>query len=399
MKVLMIAPQPWFSPRGTPLSVLHRLRTLSKLGHQIDLVTYPIGEDIPIENVRIFRTSHVPFFRRIAVGPSKRKIIFDIYLYRKALELLKNNQYDILHTHEEAGFFGPHLAKKYNLIHLYDMHSSLPQQLTNFKFTKLRRLITIFEKLERYTITNSEAVITICPELHNYVSGLFPDKFNMLLENLGHDEEIFPSDNIPVEQLRGKYQLQDKVVVLYAGTFEHYQGIDLLIQSSLSVLKKHKNVIFFLVGGNPMQVQKYQNMVKELRVAENFIFTGSVKPGQVPSYTQLADILATPRIEGNNTPLKIYSYLRSGKPVVATRHITHTQVLNDEISILTDITPEAFGEGLLKLVESAELRQKIAEAAQKLAAEKYSYHIYLEKTKKVYEFLAEKVKNARKSAQ
>ncbi len=396
MKVLMIAPQPWFSPRGTPLSVLHRLHTLSKLGHHVDLVTYPIGEDIPIKNVRIFRTSPVPFFKRIAVGPSKRKIIFDVYLYRKALELLKNNQYDILHTHEEAGFFGPRLAKKFNLIHLYDMHSSLPQQLTNFKFTKLRRLITIFEKLERHTITNSEAVITICPELHNYVSGLFPDKFNMLLENLGHDEDIFPSDNIPVDQLREKYHLQNKIVVLYAGTFEHYQGIDLLIQSSVPVLKKHKNVIFFLVGGNPMQVQKYQTMTKELQVAENFVFTGSVKPGQVPSYVSLADILATPRIEGNNTPLKIYSYLRSGKPVVATRHITHTQVLSDDVSILTEMTPDAFGTGLSKLVESAALRQKIADAAQKLAAEKYSYNIYLEKTRKVYEFLAERVKNAKK---
>ena len=51
----MIAPQPFFEPRGTPFSVLGRLRALSELGHEVDLVTYHVGRDVPVANVRIIR--------------------------------------------------------------------------------------------------------------------------------------------------------------------------------------------------------------------------------------------------------------------------------------------------------------------------------------------------------
>ena len=387
MKVLMIAPQPWFSPRGTPLSVLHRLRTLSKLGHEIDLVTYPIGEDVPIPNVRIFRTARVPFFNQIEVGPSKRKVIFDWLIYRKAKQLLRQNKYDVLHTHEEAGFFGPHLAKKFGMLHLYDMHSSLPQQLRNFNYTSLKPVVNTFEKLERNTITKAQAVITICPELHTYVKELFPDKFNMLLENVAYDTDAFPEDDQKPEAIRRQYALENKTVILYAGTFEHYQGLDLLIESSKKVLAEQPDVIYFLVGGKPHQVEKYQKMAADFGVSDNFIFTGTVKPGAVPGYVAMADILVTPRIEGNNTPLKIYSYLRSGKPVVATRHLTHTQVLDENVAILADVNPDAFAEGTLKVVTDKKLRETVAKAALELAEEKYSYPVYVEKTRKVYEHL------------
>ena len=42
----MIAPEPFFEPRGTPFSEFHRIRALTELGHQVDLVTYPFGEDV-----------------------------------------------------------------------------------------------------------------------------------------------------------------------------------------------------------------------------------------------------------------------------------------------------------------------------------------------------------------
>ena len=46
----MIAPQPFFRARGTPFSVLHRIRALVLLGHSVDLVTYPFGEPVPLDD-------------------------------------------------------------------------------------------------------------------------------------------------------------------------------------------------------------------------------------------------------------------------------------------------------------------------------------------------------------
>ena len=393
MRILMIAPQPFFQPRGTPFSVLHRLKALSKLGYEIDLLTYHIGDDVEIDGVTIHRIARVPFVKRIAIGPSKRKVILDLYLFLKAVAMLKRGNYDLIHSHEEAGFFSTYLSKRFGTLHLYDMHSSLPQQLTNFKFTQSKTIRGIFEKLEDRTIANAVAVITICPELYNYVKARFPDKYNLLIENVADNSLVFKSKS-KADEIKAKIKTNGETVILYAGTFELYQGIDLLIKSSETVVKKSNEVRFVMVGGKPEQVAHYQNMVNDAGLGGHFVFTGSVEPQEIPEYIAASDILVSPRIEGNNTPLKIYSYLRSGKPIVATEHITHTQVLNTDVSILTECSPEAFGNGVLSLLQQPRLGVSLAEKAMRLAGEKYSYETYLEKTKQIYQYVeAQRQKN------
>ncbi|RLG10453.1 glycoside hydrolase, partial [Candidatus Pacearchaeota archaeon] len=95
----------------------------------------------------------------------------------------------------------------------------------------------------------------------------------------------------------------------------------------------------------------------------------------------------SPRVAGTNVPLKIYSYLNSGKPIVATKVLTHTQVLNDEVAILTKPRPKDFANGIIKLLRNEKLRRKIGEEGRKLAERKYSYDQYLEKTKRAYEYI------------
>ena len=393
MRILMIAPQPFFQPRGTPFSVLHRLKALSQLGYKVDLLTYHIGQDVDIKGVTIHRIPNVPFVKKIAIGPSKRKIILDFYLFAKAKQMLKSGNYDLLHTHEEAGFVGNYLTKKYGSLHLYDMHSSLPQQLSNFKFTKLNFLIRLFEKLEAHTVENATALITICPELFEYVKGNFPNKFNKLIENVADNSLVF-KPRVNGSPHKQKIKTNGEAVVLYTGTFEPYQGIDLLIKSSAKVVEQTKAVRFVLVGGKPKQVERYKKTVSEMNLDNYFVFTGSVLPEEIPGYIDMCDVLVSPRIEGNNTPLKIYSYLRSGKPIVATNLITHTQVLNDEVSVLTDCTPEAFGTGVLNILNQDDLRKRVTENAQKLAKDKYSYESYLKKTRDVFDYLEKQLETA-----
>ncbi|MBC8181203.1 glycosyltransferase [candidate division KSB1 bacterium] len=387
MNILMIAPQPFFTPRGTPLSVLHRINTLSKLGHHIDLVTYHIGKTIPFENVNYYRIPKIPFIKKISVGPSKRKIIIDYFVFVKSIKLLVKNKYDVVHTHEEAGFFGYWLAKIFNTMHLYDMHSSLPQQLTNFKFTKLKILIKLFEGLEKRTIENSAALITICPELYNYVEQNYPEIKQWLIENVADNSTVFGEPEIDEKEFKNKYRLNSNTIILYAGTFEPYQGLDLLIEASKDVVKNKKDVTFLMVGGNPDQVAHYRSLVENNNLSDNFVFSGQVAPELVPRFVELADVLVTPRIEGNNTPLKIYSYLRSGKPIVATNHMTHTQVLDESVAVLTECDALSFSKGLINILNDNKLKQSIVANAKNLAKEKYSYQAYVKKTQDIYEYL------------
>ena len=386
MKVLMIAPQPFFQPRGTPFSVLHRLSALSKLGYRVDLVTYPIGENVAIDGVTIHRAARLPLVRKIAIGPSKSKMFLDVVLYRKAAALLRRTRYDLIHTHEEAGFFGIRLSRRFDTLHLYDMHSSLPQQLKNFKYSRSKPLLRIFEKLEEATIKSAHAVITICPELFNYVKERFPEKYNMLIENVADNSLVFGAYEAKSD-IGETFSRNGDPVILYTGTFEPYQGLDLLIASSRVVLNKHKHVRFVLVGGKSGQVEFYKRKAASAGVAEYFTFTGQVPPQEVPRFMGLAKVLVSPRVDGNNTPLKIYSYLRSGVPIVATRHITHTQVLNDEVSVLTDCEPGAFGQGILTVLGDQDYSARLSKNARTLAEREYSYEAYLRKTREIYEYL------------
>ena len=91
-----------------------------------------------------------------------------------------------------------------------------------------------------------------------------------------------------------------------------------------------------MVGGEPAQVDAARARAREPGAADVMVFTGQQPASEIPGFVQACDLLVSPRIRGTNTPLKIYSYLRSGKPIVATNLLTHTQVLTPEIAALVD---------------------------------------------------------------
>ena len=78
MHILMIAPEPFFEPRGTPFSEYHRIRALLDLGHTVDLVTYPFGKDVALPGLKIIRAARPPFVTRVKIGPSPAKLFLDL---------------------------------------------------------------------------------------------------------------------------------------------------------------------------------------------------------------------------------------------------------------------------------------------------------------------------------
>ena len=94
--------------------------------------------------------------------------------------------------------------------------------------------------------------------------------------------------------------------------------------------------------------------------------------------------VASPRSRGTNTPLKIYQYLRAGRPIIATRLLTHTQVLDDSVAVLTEATPEPYAAGILRAVDDPVEADAIGRRARELADTKYSYEAYLERTRHAY---------------
>ncbi|HUR35524.1 MAG TPA: glycosyltransferase family 4 protein [Vicinamibacterales bacterium] len=382
MRILMIAPEPFFEPRGTPFSEFHRIRALTALGHQVDLVTYPFGDDVSMPGLRVIRALRPPFITRVKIGPSAAKFPLDALLTLTAFRVGLTGTYDAIHSHEEGGVIGVVLSWLLRVPHLYDMHSSLPQQLTNFAFTGssvARGIVRWFEKL---MINRSKVVIVICPALEETVRETSPSANVVLIENApgSAEEKATPGQAAAV---RAKHGVAPQTpLVLYTGTFEAYQGLDLLFEAMAHVKANRPEARLLLAGGKADQVEKARSLAASAGIADVTIFAGERPASEIPAYLLACDALVSPRSRGTNTPLKIYQYLRSGKAIVATRLTTHTQVLDDDTSILTEATPAAFGKGILLALGDLAKAATIGENAQRLAETKYSYEAYLEKTRR-----------------
>ena len=386
MKALVIAPQPFFSYRGTPLSVYYRALVMAQMGVEIDLLTYGEGQDVDIPGVRIIR---IPRFQRLGnvkIGPSLLKLFLDFFILLKAIGLLSRYEYSFVQPHEEAVFIGYLLKPFFKFKLLYDMHSSLPEQLVNFKFTYSRLLIGGFQFLERRCLQTAEVTITICPSLYQHARKI--TRFNkpiVLIENslvdpvrLKHAHLMPPIPSVVLPNQR---------MVVYAGTLERYQGIPLLMRAFQHVLASDSDLVLLIIGGTQAQVEHYTQLSQQWGIRDRCCFTGQVTPELANHYQHQAAVQVSPRVVGTNTPLKIYGQLARKVPIVATRIEAHTQMLNEDVAFLVNPEPEAMAAGILAALDPEGDRDRRVENAQQLYALKYSRQVYEDKMRLVLELL------------
>lgn len=393
MRALVIAPQPFFSPRGTPFSVYYRTLVTSELGFEIDLLTYGEGEDVDIPNVRIYRVPRFDWLGRVKTGPSMTKLFLDVFMLLWSLGLLIGRRYTFVHAHEESVFFCRFLKPIFGFKLIYDMHSSLPEQLSNFDFTQSKLIIGIFKWLEDSSLQAADGIITICPALADYVKGLVgeTDRHVLIENSIFEPVKLAPSvkeeasvatEGVPMQAVTLP---SGRRFVVYAGTLEAYQGIDLLVGAFAEVGKEIPDAFLIIVGGNPDQVREYSGLADRLGVSEHSLFTGRVSQAEARYYSSLASVLVSPRSAGSNTPLKIYELLASGIPLVATRIYSHTQVLDDEVAFLVAPEAGAIVQGIREALENTQERDRKIRRAKLLYEEKYSRPVYTAKLRQLLE--------------
>lgn len=392
----MIAPEPFFESRGTPFSVYYRCQAMSKFDCKIDLLTYHVGLDMPLKNVRHIRIPKIPFIKKVKIGPSGLKLFLDIFIFFSALKLMLTNKYDAIHCHEEGILFGVFFKLLFRTKLIYDMHSSLPDQLGNYNFIKNKFIISIAEKIEKKYLNYSDGLIAICPALKRKADfKLSKKKQIFVIENSPLSGQHGASNKKELTKIKVEYGLSGKKVITYTGSLGFQQGLELLVDSGTYLKKWFGNSIRILIvgGGDENYINLLKKRIKNRNLSELFIFAGYWPVDKMSYFEKLSDILVTPRLKGSNTPLKIYSYLRSGVPIVATRLETHTQVLNDKVSMLTIPKPEDFALGIKQLLKNKTLAKELVKNAIKLEKENYSFEIYLKKTKKFVDYIKKWKKN------
>jgi glycosyltransferase involved in cell wall biosynthesis len=383
----MTSPHPLYEPRGTPIRVYQRLEALSALGHEIDLITYHVGKDVDLNNVRIHRVPGLKVIQHVRIGPSRAKILLDAQIFFRAIRMLLGKRYDVIHSHEEAAFFSMFLAWVFHMRHLYDMHSVLSKQLTNFSFGNKPFFVKIFEIIERLVLKTCNAVITVGPDLEQYVKTVGENIRVVMIENIALHAYQTPVRPDEIKQLEQKHNLDGRLPIVYTGTYERYQGLDMALKCIDIVREKYPNVIFIVVGAKVQQAQEWTEKAVRMGLGDHTLFLDVVSPEESMIYLACASVLISPRLDGTSTPLKIYSYLHADKPIVATRITSHTQVLTDTTALLVEPNENTFAEGILQILDNPELAERLGKNAHQLAQDKFSRQDYISKVNQIYKSL------------
>jgi glycosyltransferase involved in cell wall biosynthesis len=389
MKILMLAPHPFYTPRGTPIAVRYLLESLSSMGHRVDVLSYAEGEDVTdLPGVRHFRSKQPPGVKDVPIGASWQKAVCDLFFLPKARKMMKQARregepYEVIHAIEEASFMAGLLKKEFKTPFVFDMDSLMSAQLLE-KNAKLKPVSWLFEKLERWSIRESAGVLAVCEALADVARHYDPQVNVSLLPdipNTGTDP-----GNLP-EMLIDAQGPPDGVRFMYVGNLETYQGIDLMLDAFATVNLDTIRTTLLIVGGSEADRNHYSEKARELVVSGRVRFVGQIPIGQLGRVMEYADVMVSPRIKGINTPMKVYSYLQSGKPMLATRLQTHTQAVGDDAAVLVEPTPEAMGRAMRELAESAELRERIGNAGQAHVEKHYSKQAFDTRLKQFYQGL------------
>ena len=379
MRVLILAPHPYYQERGTPIAVDLLIRALTERGDEVDLLTFHEGIDHTYDHFQIYRISPWPAVNNLRPGFSAKKIYCDIFMFFRFIRLMQKKKYDIVHAVEESAFMALLVCPLTATPFVYDIDSSMTTQLIDKlpALKPMRGILAFFESLPmRYAI----AVVPMCDALADE-AGKYRDNNIVVLKDVslvGQQES--PGD---VADLRAELELNGNIV-MYIGNLESYQGIDLLLQSFLLVSQQHADVSLVIIGGAEKDIVKYREQSLQMGIDQQVYLLGPRPVGQIGHYMVQADVLVSPRTQGLNTPMKVYSYLDSGVAVLATRLSTHTQVMNDDIAMLAEPESEDFSKALLKLLSDKELRLQLAAAAKETIQREHSYTAFRQKVHDLY---------------
>lgn len=386
MNVLLLAPQPFFINRGTPIDVLLVLRALSERDDvDVDAIVYPEGEDVALPHMNLYRVP-VPFNKSgTRPGLSLKKLWIDFFMLIFTWKMVHQNRYDIIHAGEETVYVAMLMKLLYKIPYVYDIDSSNAQQLVE-KSGWLKVFAPVFDFLERRAMRGAIANAPVCHALAELCEKNGSRKHVTL-----HDISQLENPDLPKTGSLTKEIGVEGLILLYCGNLETYQGVDLLVESFPFVTVNNDDLQLVIIGGIPEDIAYYKEKAKELGVAQRIHFLGPRPFSDLDKYLAEADILAAPRTKGVNTPMKIFPYMHSGKPVILTKLYTHTQIVTSNEAYLAVAEPEPFGMGIVELANDPELRAKLGKSGREFVEKDHVYSAHKRRVDELYDWLKEEI--------
>jgi glycosyltransferase involved in cell wall biosynthesis len=370
LRILMLAPTPYFADRGCHVRIYEEARALMALGHEVEIVTYHLGRDMP--GIATHRIPAVPWYGKLEAGPSWHKPYLDILLFFKSLAIARRFKPHLIHAHlHEGAFLGFFLKLLLGVPLLFDCQGSLTTEIVDHEFCGRDSFLgRFFQRVERFINSTADAIVTSSTSAAVDLVNAWQipsDRVTALMDGVNTDE-FCPLQGSASRHVPGLPA--DRPVVAFLGLFNRYQGMDLLLEV-IGLLRERGRAVHFLLMGFPEE--KYRQQALDRGLGEMITFTGRVAYGDAAYHLAAADIAVSPKISLTEANGKLFNYLACGLPCLVFDTPINREILGD-CGIYARYGDAAdFAEQLEKLLADGDLIERLASAGRLKAVEEYSW--------------------------
>ena len=381
-RVLLLAPQPFYEDRGTPIAVRNVLEALSEIGYGVDVLTFPVGQNVTIPNVRYLRTRNLLGIRSVPIGLSLRKIWLDCWMFLSLRKALSRERYQLVHAVEESAFLAVVTAGRKGIPVVYDMQSSIPEHLARHGLFGTPPLQAFLRACERWLLRRVDYVA--CSKgLESRVKSITPA---LPVREWQYPSAVVAASEADESRLRSELDItSDKKVVLYTGNFEEYQGVSLLVEAIPLVQERLTDVVFVLVGADPHNGKQVRAMLSGLTPADCYRILPRQPRAEMPGFFRMTDVVVSPRAHGANFPLKVFEYLAAGCAIVMTDVPAHSSLANRKVAVMVAPDVAALAESIADLLQDETRIAALRKAARAHAESNLSWTAFLESVRDLYE--------------
>lgn len=388
MKILVIAPTPFFADRGTHIRILEEALALERRGHEITIATYHIGRDVRAEidtKIDIRRILRLLFwYKKLEAGPDWQKLILDLMLIRKVFNLARTQQPDVIHAHLHEGVLIGWVVKKVLFWHkmklVADFHGSLTKEMVSHGYLGAGLLKKIFAAVEKIIDNLGDSAITSSWENTEEIKSLRKDgKVETILDgvNLGYYAEIGDK-----ESLRRELELpQGKKIISYTGALVINKGIQNFLDAIPLVLEKTKDV-FFVIAGFP--IEGAERFVEQKGIKEYVRLVSPLNYFELPKILAASDAGVDPKDSSTRQASgKILQYMAAGIPVICYERENNRRYLEEGGFYASKDDAVSLAEAIIKCVEDEELAKQKG-LINKKRAEAFSWDAPAGQIEKIY---------------
>jgi len=396
---------------GDTVPVKYTLRGLKKAGHSVTCLMLTGRSVSGIEDISKYTEawkaplgiSGTSSFRAFESGARwlQRRLklpyfaFFDLFRFYEACCRVFTG-YDLCHEHNGLFSAGAALAcTRLGLPYVLTVSAEplFERELGGRPLKGFHKMVAAWEA--RYTYRQADKILCVSePARRNLAEHWQVDPEKIVVMPNGVDCDLFHPDHDP-EAARRARGLADEPTIGFVGGFQHWHGIELLVESFSAVREKIPEARLILVGDGRAR-ESIEKKIEECGVRSAVMITGIVPQKDVPGILAAIDVAVLPYpelpMELWFSPLKLYEYMAAGKAIVASASGQITQVIEDGVDGIL-VPPGSIPfltERLLELLRDAKLRLELGRRARQKAIEQHSWDNYIRKLETVYRGVLER---------